>query len=152
MSVENLTVVCALSSSHGNTLSDTSQLALGGSRLPGVLVSSLGWTPWLKVLVKPCSVQFSSVAQSCLMLKVNSSGVKGPQSGIHGSRCPLGAQSRACWDETGMPCGRGNQKQQDQCFHQRMVRQLLRGEGYKGITFPLSLYSLALTSNNTTVY
>lgn len=46
MNVENLTAVCALCSSHSNTLSHTSQLALGGSRLPGVLASSLEWTPF----------------------------------------------------------------------------------------------------------
>ena len=61
MNVENLTVVCALSSSHGNTLSGTSQLALGGSRLPGVLVSSLEWTPFVSRVGEAMfsSVQFS---------------------------------------------------------------------------------------------
>ena len=57
------------------------------------------------------------------MLKVNSSGVKDSHSGLCGSHCPLGAQSRACWDKRGMLCRGGNQKQQDQCFHQRKVRQ-----------------------------
>lgn len=54
MNVENLTAVCALCSSHSNALNHTSQLASGGSRLPGASWP-LPWNghPLPQVLVKP---------------------------------------------------------------------------------------------------
>lgn len=70
---------------------------------------------------------------------------KVPTQAYVGAAAPWGAQSRACWDETGMLCGGGNQKQQDQCFHQRKVRQPREEKGKRNC-FPFPFKSLFISS------